>query len=80
MSSCRSLTCTDAHYKPSHDDDLIGLRNFADPHHHRGDDGEDVVEEEGALPVTGLDGHQGTSHNHLFDFKCNTRSVTSPVC
>lgn len=47
------LTCTDAHYKPRHNDDLIGLGNLTDSHHHSGDDGEDVVEEEGALPVTG---------------------------
>lgn len=63
-----SPTCTDAHYEPSHDDDLVGLGNFADPHHHSGDDGEDVVEEEGALPVTGLDGFQGTSDKNLLTF------------
>lgn len=53
-------TCTDAHYKPGHDDDLVGLGNLADPHHHSGDDGEDVVEEEGTLPAAGSDGFKGT--------------------
>lgn len=53
LNSCTYLTCTDPHYKSGHNDDLIGLSNLADSHHHSRDDGEDVVEEEGALPVAG---------------------------
>lgn len=51
LNSWAYLTCTDAHYKPSHNDDLVGLGDLADPHHHGRDDGEDVVEEEGSLPA-----------------------------
>lgn len=61
----RLQTCTDAHDEPRHDDDLIGLGDFADAHHHGGDDGEDVVEEEGALPVTGLGGCQGATRRDV---------------
>lgn len=49
----RGLTCTDAHYESGYDDDLVGIGGLTDPLHHGGDDGEDVVEEEGALPVRG---------------------------
>jgi hypothetical protein len=46
-----ALTGTYANQNPGHDDDLIGPDGLADPHHHGRDDGEDVVEEEGSLPV-----------------------------
>ena len=45
------LTGTYAHQNPGYDDDLIGPDGLADPHHHGRNDGEDVVEEEGALSV-----------------------------
>lgn len=51
MNNRTYLTCTDAHYKSSCNDDLIGLSNLADSHHNSRNYGEDVVEEEGALPV-----------------------------
>ena len=50
----KNPTCTYAHYKPGNNDDLEGLSDLTDPHHHGRDDGEDVVEEEGALPIAGL--------------------------
>lgn len=39
------LTCTNADYKPSHNDDLIRFGNLTDSHHHSRDDRKDVVEE-----------------------------------
>jgi len=45
------LTGTYAHQNPGSDDDLIGADSLADAHHHGRNDGEYVVEEEGALPI-----------------------------
>lgn len=47
-------TCTYSHYDPGRNYELIGLGYLTDSHHDRRDDGEDVVEEEGALPVAVL--------------------------
>lgn len=63
-------TCTDAHYKPSHNDNLIGLGNLTDSHHHSRDDREDVVEEEGAFPVTGLMHLKSCQTNRYTVFSC----------
>lgn len=50
----KSPTCAYAHYKPGHNDDLVGLGNLTDSHHHSRDDGEDGVQEKGALPNASL--------------------------
>lgn len=54
----KGLTGTNAHYEPSHNDDLIGLDGLTDSHHHSRNDGEDVVEEEGTFPDPGNQKHR----------------------
>lgn len=51
LSFSTSQTCADAHYEPSHDNDLIGLGQLTDSHHQCGDNGKDVVEKESSLSV-----------------------------
>ena len=47
-------TCTYPHYEPGYNDNLVGLGNLTDSHHHGRNDGENVVEEKGALPIARL--------------------------
>lgn len=64
LNSSTYLTCTDAHYKPGHNDDLIGLGNLTDSHHHSWDDGKYIVEEEGPFPVACIDAFKISSKDN----------------